>query len=174
MKASTRREILVVGDLIALSLFVPLGARNHNEGLSLAVITRNLLPVAFSWLVVAIILRTYFRHGFRWVLINWAVAIPLAIAVRGIAVGRLLTSATLIFLGIAMAVTLTLLLSWRLLAYLVARFAGWLPERSGGAIAAGVDPESAGAGAGAVESIDGVGLGAVESTDGVGQQADSR
>lgn len=129
MKNSTRRAILFVGDLLAISLFVPLGARSHAEGLTLAVIARNLGPVAVSWIVVALALRTYSRPGFRWVVLNWAIAVPLAVVARGILVGRLFTVSTPIFMGVASAVTLFLLVAWRLVAYAVARLAGWLPEQ---------------------------------------------
>ncbi|RIK07241.1 MAG: hypothetical protein DCC49_10440 [Acidobacteria bacterium] len=116
--------ILAVGDLAAISLFVPLGVRSHNSAITFAVIARNLLPLIVSWVVVAFILDTYKKGGIWRLLLTWLIAVPIALLVRAALLGRVFTTVTAVFIPIAMSAILGLLAAWRVIAWLVWRFVG--------------------------------------------------
>lgn len=116
--------ILAIGDIVAISLFVPLGVRNHNSAITVAVIARNLVPLVVSWVVVALIFDTYKKGGIWRPLLTWLISVPIALLVRAALLGRLITIVTAVFIPIAMSAILVLLAGWRLIAWLAWRFAG--------------------------------------------------
>lgn len=116
--------ILAIGDVVAISLFVPLGVRNHNSAITIAVIARNLAPLIISWILVALILDTYKKGGIWRLLLTWLISVPIALLVRAALLGRLFTIVTAVFIPIAMSAVLALLAGWRLLAWLAWRVIG--------------------------------------------------
>lgn len=112
---------LAVGDLVAISLFVPLGVRSHNASITIGVIARNLLPLLVCWVVVAFILDTYKKGGLWRLGLTWLIAVPLALLIRAALLGRVFTVVTAVFIPIAMSAMLVLLVAWRALAWLVGR-----------------------------------------------------
>jgi hypothetical protein len=118
-------------DALALIAFVAVGIRSHHESSVAAEFMRNIVPLLLFWFAVAALLHTY-RAGDRpWLarlLLNWAVAVPIALAVRTLWVGSPSTlSRFALFLVVAMAFTLLFLLVERILAGFVFRGA----ERAG-------------------------------------------
>lgn len=113
--------ILAAGDAVAISLFVPLGMRNHNSAVTVAVIARNLIPLIVSWMVVAAILDTYKKGGIWRLGLTWLISVPIALLVRAALLGRVFTVVTAVFIPVAMVAILLLLASWRTTAWLVWR-----------------------------------------------------
>lgn len=116
--------ILAVGDAVAISLFVPLGMRNHNSAVTVAVIARNLIPLIVSWMVVAAILDTYKKGGIWRLGLTWLISVPIALLVRAALLGRVFTVVTAVFIPVAMVAILLLLASWRTIAWLIWRLVG--------------------------------------------------
>lgn len=115
--------LLAVGDLLAISLFVPLGVRNHNVGMSLGVVARNLIPLIACWILVALLLDTYKKGGIWRLALTWLIAVPLALLIRAALLGRVFTIVTAVFIPVAMFAILVLLVSWRAVVWLVGRLA---------------------------------------------------
>lgn len=116
--------MLAVGDVVAISLFVPLGVRNHNSAITVAVIARNLVPLVVSWIVVAVILDTYTKGGIWRPALTWLISVPIALLVRAALLGRVFTVVTAVFIPIAMSAILVLLVGWRVIAWLIWRLVG--------------------------------------------------
>ena len=74
---------------------------------------RDALPVLGAWFAVALALGTYRRQSLRRLLLTWAIAVPLAVVVRGVALGRHADAMQAAFLATSMAFTLLLVLGFR-------------------------------------------------------------
>ncbi|MGH2728374.1 MAG: DUF3054 domain-containing protein [Actinomycetota bacterium] len=125
MTVDARRGIrpltLAAGDAIAIILFAVIGLANHDEGITLAGIARNALPILGAWLVVAVFAGTYARPGLRTLLLTWVVAVPFGVVIRAIVLDRPADGSQVTFGIVAMIATLVLLLAWRRLAALGSR-----------------------------------------------------
>ena len=108
-----RPRLLAASDLAALVVFAVVGLVSHRGGVSAAGLARDALPLLGAWAAVAIVLRTYSRPGLVRLLGTWALAVPLAVAVRALALGRELDSGQAAFLATSLAFTLVLLLAGR-------------------------------------------------------------
>jgi hypothetical protein len=111
---------LALGDAAAIALFAVLGLSAHESGITAAGLARNALPIVGAWFLLAPVLRTYAEPGARTLLVTWAAAVPVGVALRAVLLKRSLGAAELTFLGVTMAVTLALLSCWRAVAGLVA------------------------------------------------------
>lgn len=102
-------------DAAALVVFAAIGMLSHDGSLFLAGFARDALPLLGTWFVVALALGTYRRQSLRRLLLNWGIAVPLAVLVRGVALGRHADAMQAAFLATSMAFTLLLLLGFRAL-----------------------------------------------------------
>jgi hypothetical protein len=122
-------------DALALIAFVAVGIRSHHEISAGTEFLRNIVPLLVFWFAAAAVLHTYRERGRPWLtrlLINWAVSIPVALAVRTLWVGSPSTLARFaLFLVVAMAFTLLFLLAERLTALLVFRWASRAGSEAG-------------------------------------------
>lgn len=106
---------LVAGDVIALALFAPIGLLSHDEGITLAGISRNAGPIVGGWLIVAVVARAYVRRSPRRTVVSWAAGVSLGVVVRGVLLDRPLGAGYVTFWGVTLAVTGIFLGLWRLL-----------------------------------------------------------
>jgi Protein of unknown function (DUF3054) len=113
--------VLVVGDAVAVALFAPLGLLSHEEGITLAGLARNALPVTVGFLAAAALVGTYRRPGLRSMLPAWALGVTAGVLARAAILGHGYGRTTFTFLGVTLAVTLAFLLAWRGIAAVVAR-----------------------------------------------------
>ena len=118
---SRRALVLLAGDLVALTLFAVLGRNTHDEAIGLGAaraVAGTAAPFIVGWLVAAPLLgalraRTTATLPMmpRVVLASWIAGYPLAMLLRGIALGR---TSPLSFYVVAFLVPLLILLAWRL------------------------------------------------------------
>lgn len=97
--------IMAVIDVIALLAFVVAGMSSHHEGTVPAYYLRNAVPLVVSWLGFAALFGTYRRPGFATLWRTWLVAVPIALVVRSMWVGRPSGFRFLTFLAVGMAFT---------------------------------------------------------------------
>lgn len=118
---SHRALVLLAGDLVALTLFAVLGRSTHDEVIALRAaraVAGTAAPFIVGWLVAAPLLGALRARSTatlpmmpRVVLTSWIAGYPLAMLLRGIALGR---TSPLSFYVVALLVPLLLLLVWRL------------------------------------------------------------
>jgi Protein of unknown function (DUF3054) len=113
----------VLADTAALVVFVLIGIRGHHTG-TVDGFLRNAIPLLGVWFVVARLAHTYRRPGWRSLLRNWIVAVPVGLVVRTLIVGSPEGVKLLVFIGVGLAFTLLFLVLGRLLARMAPR-AGW-------------------------------------------------
>jgi hypothetical protein len=112
---------LALGDVVAVGLFAPLGLLSHHEGITLAGLARNLLPVAGGFLLAGLLLGTWRRAG-RWRLVAaWLVGVAGGVVVRAAILGHGYGRTTFTFMAVTLTVTGLLLLAWRGILALAAR-----------------------------------------------------
>jgi hypothetical protein len=116
----TRRSVLAVGDAAAIVLFAVIGLANHREGIRAGGLARNTLPILGAWFALTPIVGTYSRPGLRTLLRTWALAVPIGVAVRAIALHRTADGSQAAFGVVTLIVTLGLLLAWRGVAAVIA------------------------------------------------------
>lgn len=130
---STRRRwmapILLIGDLLALFLFVLVGQADHqtiNTANPLVGALPNVLSLGIPWLILAWLLRAYPRGeaappalpGFLGrSALAWVIAAPLGLLVRMLYLGR--GSIPIPFLLVTLAAGGLFLLGWRLIFWLI-------------------------------------------------------
>ncbi len=112
-----------LADTAALVVFVLIGIRGHHTG-TVDGFLRNAIPLLGVWFVVAWLAHTYRRPGWRSLLRNWIVAVPVGLVVRTLIVGSPGGVRLLVFLAVGLAFTLLFLVLGRLLARMASR-AGW-------------------------------------------------
>lgn len=110
----------MLADAAALLLFVLIGLRGHGVR-TVDGFLRNAVPLLGAWFVVAWLLRTYRRPGWRSLLTNWIVAVPIGLLVRTAVVGSPSGAGILAFVGVGLAFTLLVLVLGRLVARLASR-----------------------------------------------------
>ena len=121
VRSSLPAWAIATGDAAAIVLFVLVGLRNHDEGITVAGLARTALPILGAWFAVAPFARTYARPGLRTLLVTWAIAVPIGVAIRAIALHRTADDSQLTFGVVALIATLVFLLAWRGVAALVTR-----------------------------------------------------
>jgi hypothetical protein len=110
----------MVADALALVVFVLIGIRGHHAG-TVEGFLRNAVPVLGVWFLVAWLAHTYRRPGWRSLLRNWIVAVPIGLLVRTLSVGSPKGGKILVFIAVGLAFTLLFLVLGRLLARIVSR-----------------------------------------------------
>jgi hypothetical protein len=132
MSDRARRILLALGDGLSLSLFAILGLLRHQEGITAAGVARNAGPILLGWYGAALALSLYRRPGIGRLVLTWAIGISAGVAIRAMILRRDLDGSSLAFWGVTMAVTLALLLTWRLLARALSLWSpGTSPSRRG-------------------------------------------
>jgi hypothetical protein len=110
----------VLADAAALIVFVLIGIRGHRAG-TVEGFLRNAVPLLGVWFLIARLAHTYRRPGWRSLLRNWIVAVPIGLLVRTLIVGSPKGGKILVFIAVGLAFTLLLLVLGRLLARLLSR-----------------------------------------------------
>lgn len=112
--------LYVLADGASLIAFVLVGISGHRAG-TMEGFVRNAVPLLAVWFLVAWLARTYRRPGWRSLLRNWIVAIPIGLLLRTLIVGSPNGVKILVFIAVGLAFTLALLILGRLLARLLSR-----------------------------------------------------
>ena len=112
--------LYMLADAVALVIFVLVGIRGHRAS-TLEGFLRNAVPLVGVWFLVAWLAHTYRRPGWRSLLRNWIVAVPIGLLVRTLIVGSPRGGRIFVFLAVGLAFTLLFLVLGRLLARLVSR-----------------------------------------------------
>ena len=107
---------LALGDVGAFFLFAVVGLLNHDEGITLAGLARNVLPILGVWFAIAPFTGVYKRPGFGTMIATWAIAVPVGVAIRGVALHRAADEHQVAFAIVALLVTLVFLSAWRAIA----------------------------------------------------------
>jgi Protein of unknown function (DUF3054) len=119
------RALFPAADALALIAFVVVGLRSHHEGGAAGVFLRNAVPLLICWFAAAIVLHTYRtprKARFRGLLVNWAIAVPVALLIRTWIVGSPTRPAGVaLFLAVGMAFTLLFLIVARATVRLLTR-----------------------------------------------------
>jgi len=108
--------ILAAGDTAAIVLFAVVGLLNHEEGITGAGLARNVVPILGVWFAIAPFTGVYNRPGFRPMILTWAIAVPVGVAIRAVALHRAADEHQVAFAIVALLVTLVFLSAWRALA----------------------------------------------------------
>ena len=114
----------MLADAAALVVFVLIGIRGHRAA-TVEGFVRNAVPLLGVWFLVAGLAHTYRRPGWRSLLRNWIVAVPVGLLVRTLIVGSPTGGRLLVFLAVGLAFTLVFLVLGRLLARIGSR-RGWV------------------------------------------------
>jgi hypothetical protein len=112
---------LAVGDVIAVSLFAPIGLLSHDEGITLAGLARNVLPVAIGFIAAALLVGTWRRPGWKTLVPAWLLGITAGVFVRAAILGHGYGKTTFTFLAVTLVVTGLLLAAWRAGVWFLAR-----------------------------------------------------
>jgi hypothetical protein len=110
----------VLADAAALIVFVLIGIRGHRAA-TVEGFIRNSVPLLGAWFLVAWLAHTYRRPGWRSLLRNWIVAVPVGLLARTLIVGSPRGGRILVFIAVGLAFTLLFLVLGRLLARLLSR-----------------------------------------------------
>ena len=110
----------VVADAAALIAFVVIGLRGHH-GSMVEGSLRNAVPLLGAWFLVASASHMYHRPGWRRLLRNWILAVPIGLLVRTVIVGSPRGARILVFVAVGLAFTLLFLVLGRLLVRLLSR-----------------------------------------------------
>lgn len=109
-------RVLACGDAGAIIVFAVAGLLNHDEGVTLAGLSRNVLPILGAWFAIAPFTGIYKRPGWRTMIITWAFAVPVGVAIRAIVLHRNADENQVAFGLVTMIVTLVFLSVWRFVA----------------------------------------------------------
>ena len=109
-----------LADAAALIVFVLVGIRGHRTS-TIDGFLRNVGPLLVAWFLVAVLVHTYRRPGWRSLLRNWIVAVPAGLLVRTLIVGSPRGARILVLIAVGLAFTLVFLILGRLFARAVTR-----------------------------------------------------
>ena len=109
-----------LADAAALIVFVLVGIRGHHAG-TVEGFLRNAAPLLGVWFLVAWLAHTYRRPGWRSLLRNWIVAVPIGLLVRTLIVGSPNGGKILVFIAVGLAFTALFVVLGRLLARILSR-----------------------------------------------------
>ena len=116
--------ILLAGDLVALIAFVAIGQETHEIGGEAPLLNalRGGAPFLIVWLAAAFILRAFDPNTAFWPFMGrtlnaWLVAVPLAILLRSLLLGRAVVPT--VFLWVTYGVGFAFLGGWRIVFRLI-------------------------------------------------------
>ena len=109
-----------LADAFALIVFVLVGIRGHRVS-TMEGFLRNAIPLLAVWFLVAWLAHTYRRPGWRSLLRNWIVAVPVGLLVRTLIAGSPKGVRILVLIAVGLAFTLVFLVLGRLVARLLPR-----------------------------------------------------
>lgn len=98
--------VLVLADGAAIVVFAVIGIVSHTGGVSPTALAEDAVPLLAGWFAAAAVFRLYARRTTRALLSTWVVGIPLGVAVRAGALGRLDEPRQLAFLATTLVLTL--------------------------------------------------------------------
>ena len=107
---------LALGDAAAIFLFAVVGLLNHDEGITLSGLARNVLPILGVWFAIAPFTGVYKRPSYGTMIVTWAIAVPVGVAIRAVALHRAADEHQVAFAIVALIVTLVFLSAWRAIA----------------------------------------------------------
>ena len=110
----------VLADAAALVVFVLVGISGHRAS-TVEGFLKNAVPLVGVWFLIAWLAHTYRRPGWRSLLRNWIVAVPIGLLVRTLIVGSPRGAKILVFLAVGLVFTALFLVLGRLLARLLSR-----------------------------------------------------
>ena len=111
-----QRRLLMLGDLLPVVVFALVGGATHEGGFSPVDVLRNVALLGAGWVLAAAVFRPYVRAAAVRLAATWAVGISAGVFLRAAALGREIDGEYLGFWGVALALTLLVLLAWRLAA----------------------------------------------------------
>jgi len=98
--------LLAASDALAIVVFATVGLISHDHTLGATGYARDALPILLAWFAVALPLRLYATQQWWRLVTTWAIAVPAAILVRALILGRSLDGREATFLCVALASTL--------------------------------------------------------------------
>lgn len=99
-------HLLALADAAAIATFAVIGIVSHTGRVSLAALAEDAVPLLAGWFAAALAFRLYARRTTRALVSTWAVGIPLGVAVRAAALGRLDEPRQFAFLATTLVLTL--------------------------------------------------------------------
>ena len=104
-------------DAAAILAFVTVGLLSHHGGVSLRGYARDAIPFLGCWFAAAAVFGLYTRGGLRPLVATWAVAVPAAVLIRSLVLGRALDGKEAAFLAVSLVTIGVLVGGLRLLAW---------------------------------------------------------
>jgi Protein of unknown function (DUF3054) len=106
-------RLAAASDTAAILLFVTIGLLSHRRGLGPSGYARDALPFLGSWFVAALVCGLYARPGFWRLPSTWAIAVPAAVLVRALVLGRRFGGSEAAFLAVSLVTIGILVLGLR-------------------------------------------------------------
>ena len=106
----------MLGDLTPIVVFAVIGGASHDGGFSIVEVLRNVGLLGAGWIIAALLFRLYARPTTARLVATWALGISIGVLLRAAALGREINGEYLGFWGVTLAVTLVVLVAWRLIA----------------------------------------------------------
>lgn len=106
----------MLGDLTPIVVFALVGGTTHDGGFSIVDVLRNIGLLGAGWAAAVLVFRPYARHTLARLAATWGVGITAGVFLRAAALGRDIDGEYLGFWGVALALTLVVLVAWRLVA----------------------------------------------------------
>jgi hypothetical protein len=112
--------LVVVADMVGLLAFTVAGLRAHLVGQTLPAVLRTVGPLWVAWIAIGLWRGAFRAPSAVTLLQTWILAVPVALALRQLLLGRAFGPRFLIFVGVALVMTLVCVVIARLI---VARLA---------------------------------------------------
>ena len=116
MRPGRQRRLYMLGDLTPIVVFAVIGGASHDGGFSIVEVLRNIGLFSAGWIAAALIFRPYSRPSMARLGATWALGITIGVFLRAAALAREVDGEYLGFWGVTLAVTLAILVAWRLIA----------------------------------------------------------
>jgi hypothetical protein len=106
-------RLAAASDTAAILVFVTIGHLSHRRGLGPAGYARDAQPLLGCWFAAALACGLYTRPGSRRLPLTWAIAVPAAVLVRALLLGRQLGGSEATFLAVSLVMIGILVLGLR-------------------------------------------------------------
>jgi hypothetical protein len=113
--ASALRRRLLIADVIGLLAFTLLGLRMHMVGGTVPAILRTVVPLWVAWIAVGLWRGAYRAPSLSTLAQTWILAVPIALVARHVFLGRAFGSGFLIFVAVALVMTMVCVVVARLI-----------------------------------------------------------